>query len=99
MGVTADLMKATGEIRVHRVRTRQDAALVTLELVQAQVPGNGKNLACVRLSRSEAVRLGDMLRDAAIDERWYDEAARRLAAHKAGKVHGIPCDEVLGQRP
>lgn len=37
--------------------------------------------------------------DAAIDEIWYDEAERRLAAYKAGKVKGISADQVLGERP
>ena len=36
--------------------------------------------------------------DAAIDEIWYDEAERRLAAYKAGKVQGVPADQVLGER-
>ncbi len=37
--------------------------------------------------------------DATIDELWYDEAERRLAAYKAGEVQGIPVGEVLGERP
>ena len=37
--------------------------------------------------------------DATIDDIWYDEAERRLAAFKAGKVKGIPADQVLGERP
>ena len=37
--------------------------------------------------------------DATIDEIWYQEAERRLAAHKAGKVQGIPAQQVLGERP
>ena len=37
--------------------------------------------------------------DAAIDEIWCDEAKRRLAAFKAGKVQGIPGEQVLGERP
>ena len=36
--------------------------------------------------------------DSEIDEIWYDEAERRLAAYKAGEVEGIPVDEVLGKR-
>jgi hypothetical protein len=35
----------------------------------------------------------------AIDEIWYDEAERRLAAYKAGNVQGIPGEKVLGKRP
>jgi len=37
--------------------------------------------------------------DTVIDEAWYDEAERRLAAFKAGRVRGIPADQVLGKRP
>ena len=37
--------------------------------------------------------------DATIDELWYDEAERRLTAYKAGKVQGIPAQQVLGERP
>ncbi len=36
--------------------------------------------------------------DATIDEIWYDEAERRLAAYRAGKVQGIPVKDVLGDR-
>jgi putative addiction module component (TIGR02574 family) len=59
----------------------------------------------LRLKPAERMRLlnviyGSLERpDAAIDETWYDEAERRLAAHKAGEVRGIPADEVLGDRP
>ena len=37
--------------------------------------------------------------DTAIDEIWYEEAERRLAAYKAGDVQGIPAAQVLGGRP
>jgi putative addiction module component (TIGR02574 family) len=37
--------------------------------------------------------------DTTIDEIWYDEAERRLAAHKARNIQGIPAQEVLGKRP
>ena len=37
--------------------------------------------------------------DTAIDEVWYDEAERRLAAHESGDVQGIPAEGVLGKRP
>ncbi len=37
--------------------------------------------------------------DTEIDEVWYDEAKRRLAAFKAGKVRGIPARQVIGERP
>jgi len=59
----------------------------------------------LRLEPAERMRLlnviyGSLERpDAAIDEIWYDEAERRLAAYKAGKVRGIPADQVLGERP
>ncbi len=36
--------------------------------------------------------------DTAIDEIWYDEAERRLAAYKAGDVEGVPAEQVLGKR-
>ena len=36
--------------------------------------------------------------DTAIDEIWYEEAERRLAAYKAGDVEGIPAEQVLGKR-
>ena len=34
--------------------------------------------------------------DPAIDAVWIEEAERRLAAHRAGKVPGIPADDVFG---
>ncbi|MDI6797927.1 MAG: addiction module protein [Desulfatibacillaceae bacterium] len=37
--------------------------------------------------------------DAAIDELWYDEAQKRLASHKAGRVKGIGAESVIGKRP
>ena len=37
--------------------------------------------------------------DTTIDEIWYDEAERRLAAHKAGNIQSIPAEQVLGKRP
>ena len=37
--------------------------------------------------------------DTTIDEIWYDEAERRLAAHGTGSVKGVPVDQVLGERP
>ncbi|MBI4287115.1 MAG: addiction module protein [Chloroflexi bacterium] len=36
--------------------------------------------------------------DTTIDNIWYDEAERRLAAYNAGKIQGIPADQVLGKR-
>jgi len=67
MGTTADLSKATGEVRVHLVRTREDATIVTVELVQAHVPGDGPDLTCVRLPAAEAAKLGGLLCQAAED--------------------------------
>lgn len=58
----------------------------------------------LRLKPAERMRLLNLIYsslerpDAAIDERWYDEAERRLAAYKAGKVQAIPADQVLGER-
>jgi putative addiction module component (TIGR02574 family) len=34
--------------------------------------------------------------DPAVDAVWIDEAERRLAAYRAGKVTGIPAEEVFG---
>lgn len=35
--------------------------------------------------------------DPEIDRIWIDEAERRLAAYRAGKVQGIPAEEILGE--
>lgn len=35
--------------------------------------------------------------DPAIDRIWQEEAVRRLAAHRAGKVRCIPAEEILGK--
>jgi len=57
------------------------------------------------LDPAERVRLLNIIHaslerpDDAIDETWYDEAERRLAAYKSGGVRGIPVDQVLGERP
>ena len=37
--------------------------------------------------------------DTAINEIWYDEAERRLASYKAGKVEGVGAESVIGKRP
>jgi hypothetical protein len=34
--------------------------------------------------------------DPAIDRVWIEEAERRLAAYRAGKVRGIPAEDVVG---
>lgn len=36
--------------------------------------------------------------DPAIDAIWIEEAERRLAAFRAGKVKGIPAEDVFGAR-
>ena len=61
MGTCADPQKATGEIRVHLVKQVDGQPLVTLELAQAEVPGDGHELVCVRLSPSEAEHLASVL--------------------------------------
>ncbi len=35
--------------------------------------------------------------DPAIDAVWLEEAERRLAAYRAGKVKGIPAEDVVGK--
>lgn len=58
----------------------------------------------LRLKPAERMRLLNVIYrsleqpDTAIDEIWYDEAERRLAAHKSGAVKGISADQVLGER-
>jgi putative addiction module component (TIGR02574 family) len=37
--------------------------------------------------------------DAEIDEVWYDEAERRLAAIDAGNLNCVPAEKVIGKRP
>ena len=37
--------------------------------------------------------------DTRIDEIWYEEAERRLAEYKAGKVQGIEAGQVIGEKP
>ena len=34
--------------------------------------------------------------DPAVDAVWIEEAERRLAAYRAGKVQGIPVEDVFG---
>lgn len=34
--------------------------------------------------------------DPAIDRIWLEEAERRLAAYRAGKVRGVPAEDVFG---
>lgn len=35
--------------------------------------------------------------DPEIDRIWIDEAEKRLAAYRAGKVKGIPAEEIFGR--
>lgn len=35
--------------------------------------------------------------DPAIESAWLDEAERRLAAYRAGKLKAIPIEDVLGE--
>ena len=59
----------------------------------------------LQLKPAERMRLLDFIYtslerpDTSIDEIWYDEAERRLATYKKGKVRGVPADQVLGKRP
>ncbi|QDU68559.1 hypothetical protein [Engelhardtia mirabilis] len=69
VGVTADPQKATGEVRVHLVKQIDGQPLVTLELAQAELPGDGRELLCVRLSPSEAEHLASMLGSAVVSAR------------------------------
>ena len=34
--------------------------------------------------------------DPALDRIWIEEAERRLAAHRAGRVQGVPAEDVVG---
>jgi len=34
-----------------------------------------------------------------IDEVWYDEAERRLAAIESGRARCVPAEKVIGKRP
>lgn len=34
--------------------------------------------------------------DPEIDRYWLEEAERRLAAHRAGKVKGVPAEDIFG---
>jgi putative addiction module component (TIGR02574 family) len=34
--------------------------------------------------------------DPEIDRCWLEEVERRLAAHRAGKVNGIPAEDIFG---
>ncbi len=81
MGTTADLQKASGEIRVHVVRTKENTSLVTIELLQHELPGDAPEMACVRLPASEAARLGTMLTQAAQAAELDDASAAASPGH------------------
>ncbi len=59
----------------------------------------------MRLKPAERLRLLEVIHDSLdrpddeIDEAWYDEAQRRLAAVKSGKSRGTPAQGVIGDRP
>ena len=59
----------------------------------------------LELSPSDKMKLLNIIYDSlekpneTIDEIWYDEAERRLAAFQSGEVQGISAEEVLGNRP
>ncbi|MGK7889631.1 MAG: addiction module protein [Leptolyngbyaceae cyanobacterium] len=59
----------------------------------------------LQLSPPERMRLLNIIYSSlerpneAVDDIWYDEAERRLAAFEAGQVQGVAAKEVLGQRP
>tara|TARA_B100000609_G_C17032456_1_gene339479 strand:- start:271 stop:501 length:231 start_codon:yes stop_codon:yes gene_type:complete len=56
----------------------------------------------LKLDRNERIILGQELlvsamtqEETEIEKAWYDEAERRLAAYKAGKVQTYPADQVI----
>jgi len=59
----------------------------------------------LRLKPAERLRLVDVIYesldrpDTEIDEAWYDEAERRLAAIETGKATCVPAEKVIGKRP
>jgi putative addiction module component (TIGR02574 family) len=59
----------------------------------------------LQLKPAERVRLMDVISASLeqphheIDEVWYDEAERCLAAFEAGRTRGVPAEQVLGKRP
>jgi len=65
MGTTGDLLKASGEIRVHVVHPKKGPRKVAVELPQHEVPGDAAEMLCVRLGAAEAARLGALLSRAA----------------------------------
>jgi putative addiction module component (TIGR02574 family) len=59
----------------------------------------------LRLKPAERLRLLEIIYesldrpDTEVDEAWYDEAARRLAAIESGQATCVPAEEVIGRRP
>jgi putative addiction module component (TIGR02574 family) len=59
----------------------------------------------LRLKPAERLRLIEVIYesldrpDTEIDEAWYDEAKRRLAAIESGKAKCVPAERVIGKRP
>jgi putative addiction module component (TIGR02574 family) len=57
----------------------------------------------LKLKPQERLELADLLLesldrpDRAIEEIWAEEAQRRLEAYRAGRLEGIPFDEVFGE--
>jgi putative addiction module component (TIGR02574 family) len=57
----------------------------------------------LKLKPQERLELADLLLesldlpDRAIEEIWAQEAQRRLEAYRAGKLKGIPFEEVFGE--
>lgn len=50
-----------------------------------------------RFSMIEALLRSLDTPDAALDELWADEAEKRLQAYRAGKLAGVPFDEVFAE--
>ena len=59
----------------------------------------------LRLKPAERLRLLEVIYesldrpDSEIDEVWYDEGERRLAAIESGRLNCLPAEEVIGKRP
>ena len=57
----------------------------------------------LKLKPQERLELADLLLesldrpDRAIEEIWAEEAQRRLEAYRAGRLKGIPFEEVFGE--
>lgn len=49
-----------------------------------------------RLELVDAVLRSLDTSDLAVDAAWLEEAQQRLAAHRAGRVQGIPAEDIFG---